>query len=87
MKAQETDDAELLALAALVNHEAALLYIQARQYGEQQSAHDEIIRGELRRRIIARMEQERPLRCSRCGDPKDSHNVACFECECVGFEP
>ena len=54
MKPHETDDAELLALAALVNHEAALLYAGVRQYGEQQFAHDEEIRGELRRRILAR---------------------------------
>lgn len=60
MKAQETEDAELLALAALVNHEAALLYAGARQYGEQQFAPDEEIRGELRRRLVARMALEAP---------------------------
>lgn len=36
MKAQETEDAELLALAALVAHETALLNADVAKYGEPQ---------------------------------------------------
>ena len=82
-----TADTELLALAALVNHEAALLYAGARQYGEQQFAPDEAIRGELRRRMLDRMRPDAPVGCSRCEHVQENHNVACFLCDCVGYVP
>lgn len=80
-------DAELLALAALVNHEAALLYAGVRQYGEQQFAPDEEIRGELRRRMLDRMRSTASVFCSRCDHAQDNHNYACFLCDCVGYVP